>query len=67
MYPPYHPAYQPYGYYQPPPFVPTREGTAGEALRHSFDAYGMRMEEEEPRNDFEQGRRSDATRFFYTQ
>jgi len=45
MYPPYNPAYQTYGYYQPPPFIPTRERTLGAAPRHSFDAYGERAEE----------------------
>lgn len=67
MYPPFHPAYHPYGYYQPPPFIPMGEGPSGEAPRHSFGTYGERTEKEEPRQDFEQGRRSDATGFFYTQ
>jgi hypothetical protein len=45
----------------------TGEGTLGEIPGHSFDAYGARTEGEEPHHDFEQGRRSDATGFFYTQ
>jgi len=48
MYPPYHPAYHPYGYYQPPPFIPTGEGPSSEAPRHSFGTYGERTEVEEP-------------------
>ena len=64
MYPPFHPAYHPYGYYPPPPFISTGEGPSGEAPRHSFGTYGERTEDEE--QGFEQGRRSDAPRFFYT-
>jgi len=60
MYPPFHPAYHPYGYYQPPPFISIGEGPSGEAPRHSFSTYGEEQ-------DFEQGCRSDASGFFYTQ
>jgi len=65
MYPSFHFAYHPYGYYQPPPFIPTGEGPSGEAPRHSFSTYGERTEDDE--QDFEQGQRSDASGFFYTQ
>jgi len=64
MYPPYHPAYHPYGYYQPPPFIPTGEGPSSE---EPSGTYGVRTVQEEPQCDFEQGRRSDASEFFYTQ
>jgi hypothetical protein len=67
MYPLFHPAYHPYGYYQPPPFIPIGEGPSSEAPRHSFSTYGERIEDEEPQQDFEQGHRSDASRFFYNQ
>jgi len=65
MYPPFHPAYHPYGYYPPPPFIPTGEGSSGEASRQSFNTYGERTEHEE--EGFDQGRRSDTCGFFYTQ
>jgi len=65
MYPPFHPAYHPYGYYRPPPFIPIGEGPSGEAPRNSFSTYGERTKDEE--QGFEQVHRSDASRFFYTQ
>jgi len=65
MYPPFHPTYHPYGYYPPPPFIPTGEGPSSEAPRHSFSTYGERTEDEE--QGFEQGRRCGAFGFFYTQ
>jgi hypothetical protein len=65
MYPPFLHAYHPYGYFPTPPFIPTGEGPLGEAPRHSFSTYGERTEDEE--QGFEQGLRSDASRFFYTQ
>jgi hypothetical protein len=64
MYPSFHPAYHPYGYYPPPPFIPIGEVPPGEAPRHSFSTYGERTEDEE--QGFEHGRRSDASGFFYT-
>jgi len=64
MYFPFHPAYHPYGYYPPPPFIPIGEVPPGEAPRHSFSTYGERTEDEE--QGFEHGRRSDASGFFYT-
>jgi hypothetical protein len=39
MYPPFHPAYHPYGYYQPLQFVPIGEGPFGEAPRYSFSTW----------------------------
>ena len=65
MYPPFHLPYHPYGYYPPPPFIPIGDGPSGKAPRHSFRTYGERIEDEE--QGFEQGRRSDASGFFYTQ
>jgi len=64
MYPPFHPTYLPYGYYQPPPFIPIGEGPLGEAPRHLFITYEERTEDEE--QAIEQGGRSDASGFFYT-
>jgi hypothetical protein len=65
MYPLFHPDYHPYGYYPPPPFIPTREGPSREAPRLSFSTYGERTKDEE--QGFEQGHRSNASGFFYTQ
>jgi hypothetical protein len=66
-YPPSQPAQPHYGYFPPPPYIPTREAPLEEAPRYSFDTFGIRTEEEEPHQDFKIGCRSDATRFHYTQ
>jgi hypothetical protein len=53
MYPLFHPAYHPYGYYPPPAFILIGEGPSNEAPRHSFNTYRERTEDEE--QGFEQG------------